>query len=84
MGNQIVTPIDFTSPASRAVLARARLRARRWMASERTRANLADLSDWIRRDIGVIRERGMGTRLEADPREAARQFWLTSSRPPTI
>ena len=84
MGNRIVTPIDLTSASSRTALARARLRARRWMAAERRRANLADLSDWIRRDIGVIRERGMGTRLEADPREAARQFWLTSPRPPTI
>ena len=31
--------------------------------------------DWILRDIGVIRERDMGTGLEVDPREAARQFW---------
>ena len=84
MGSQIVTPIDFTSLAARTVLACARLQARRWMAAERPRARLADLSDWIRRDIGVIRERDMGTRLEADPREAARQFWLTSPRPSTI
>ena len=84
MGDQIVTPIDFLSTASRTALALARLRARGWMAAERTCASLADLSDRILRDIGVIRERDMGTRLEADPREAARQFWLTSPRPPTI
>ena len=39
--------------------------ARRWPGS----------NDWILRDIGVIRERDMGTGLEVDPREAARQFW---------
>jgi len=84
MGNQIVIPIDFTFASSRTALVLAMLRVRRWTAAERTGASLADLSCWILRDIAVIRECDMGTRLEADPREAARQFWLISPRPPTI
>ena len=66
----------------RTALARAWLRVRRWIARRRRRQTLAALDDWILRDIGVIRERDMGTGLEADPREAARQFWRQYPPPP--
>jgi uncharacterized protein YjiS (DUF1127 family) len=75
MGDQIATPIDFTSAAFRAALALVRLRMRRWIARRRRSESLPDLSDWILRDIGVMRERDMGAGHDADPREAARQFW---------
>ena len=78
MGDQIVTPFDFNFAAFRTALARARRRVRRWITRQRPRkspADLTDLSDWILRDIGVVRERDMGTGFEVDPREAARQFW---------
>jgi len=75
MGDQIVTPIDFTFAPFWAALARARLHVRKWIARGRQRETLTDLSDWVLRDIGVIRERDLRTGLDGDPREAARQFW---------
>jgi uncharacterized protein YjiS (DUF1127 family) len=77
MSDGILSFSNFISAAFRTagVLARAWLRVRRWIARRRPRQTLAGLDDWILRDIGVIRERDMGTGLEADPREAARQFW---------
>jgi hypothetical protein len=51
------------------------LRVRARMARHRPREGLSDLSDWILRDIGVIRELDLDTSLDVDPREAARQFW---------
>jgi uncharacterized protein YjiS (DUF1127 family) len=69
MGNRIVTLSNFSSAASRAALLRAWLRVRRWITRRRRRQTLADLNDWILRDIGVIRERD----IEADSR--ASQFW---------
>jgi hypothetical protein len=76
MSDGILPFSNFISAASRTagVVARAWLRVRRRIARRRPRQTLAGL-DWILRDIGVIRERDMGTGLEADPREAARQFW---------
>ncbi len=62
-------------------LLRSWLRVRRWIARRRRRRTLAapdelaGLDDWILRDIGVTRERDMGTGLGADPRDAASQFW---------
>ena len=56
-------------------LARVWLRVRARMARHRRHEGLADLSDWILRDIGVIHELDLGTSLDVDPREAARQFW---------
>jgi len=56
-------------------------RVRRWIARRRRRQTLAaldelaELDDWILRDIGVIRERDMGKGLGADPCDAAEQFW---------
>ena len=75
MGDQVVTPIHLASTTFRTVIARARLRVRRWTARRRRRESLAELSDWILRDIGVTRERDMASGLDADPREAASQFW---------
>ena len=77
MSDGISSFSNSISAASRTagVLARAWLRVRRWIARRRRRQTLAELDDWILRDIGVIRERNMGTGLEPDPREAARQFW---------
>lgn len=76
MGDELVPSIHFKSAALRTALARASLRARRWIARRRRRGSLADLSDWILRDIGVSRERDIGTGRAADPREEVRQFWL--------
>jgi uncharacterized protein YjiS (DUF1127 family) len=77
MSDGILSFSNFISAASRTagVLARGWLRVRGWNVRRRRRQTLAELDDWILRDIGVIRERDMGTGLEADPREAARQFW---------
>ena len=78
MGDQIVTPIDITSAAPRTAFARARLHVRTWIARRRRRRRreaLAGLSDWILRDIGVIRERDGGTGLEVDPRDAVWRHW---------
>ena len=61
--------------ASRAgALGRAVQLVRRWIALPRRRQSLAELDDWILRDVGVIRERDMGAGVE-DPREAASRFW---------
>jgi uncharacterized protein YjiS (DUF1127 family) len=76
MGDKTLTLSGFTSTPSRTVLTRARLRVRRWIRRHRQHESLSDLSDWILRDIGVNRERDLGTGREADPREEARQFWL--------
>ena len=76
MRDQSVTPTDFTSETYCAGLARAVLRARRWIAGCRRHESLPDLSDWILRDIGVIRERDIGIARQAAPREEVRQFWL--------
>jgi len=75
MGDQVVTPIGVRSTTFRTAIARAGLRVRRWIARRRRRESLADLSDWILRDIGVTRERDLGADHGADPREAARRFW---------
>jgi hypothetical protein len=62
-------------------LLRSWLRVRRWIARRRRRQTLAaldelaELDDWILRDIGVIRERDMGAGFESDPRDSAEQFW---------
>ena len=80
MSDKIVTLSKLMSAVSRIALARAWLRLRRWIARRRRRQTLAELDDWILRDIGVIRERDMG--LEPDPREAARQFWRSYPPPP--
>jgi uncharacterized protein YjiS (DUF1127 family) len=76
VGEQIVIPIDNTSAGFRAALACAWLRMRRWIARRRRRESLADLSDWILRDIGLIRERDIYVGRDMNPREEARQFWL--------
>jgi hypothetical protein len=76
MGNRIVTLPGFGFPTSRTRLAWARLRVRKWIARQRRHESLADLSDWILRDIGVIRERDIVSGRDMDPREEARQFWL--------
>jgi hypothetical protein len=78
MGDQVVTPIGFTSGTFCTALARAKLRVRRWFVRDQPREGPADLtylSDWILRDIGMTREREMGAGPDVDPREAARQFW---------
>jgi hypothetical protein len=46
------------------------------MARRRRGESVADLNDWILRDIGVIRDRDIGVASELDPREEARRFWL--------
>ena len=56
-------------------LGRVWLCVRAWMAQRRRHQALAGLDDWILHDIGVIRDRDFGAGFEADPREAARQFW---------
>jgi hypothetical protein len=75
MGNRILTLPDFTSATSCFALASARRRVRRWLVGRRRRDAVADLNDWILRDIGVIVERDIGTRADAAAREAAMQFW---------
>jgi hypothetical protein len=75
MADQIVAPLDLTSVPFRTALAPALRQVRWWIAWRRRHESLADLSDWILRDMGVIRERDLGTSLQADPREAVRQFW---------
>jgi hypothetical protein len=75
MGDRTVTLPEFLYAAFLGALAAARRRVRRWPVGRRRREAVADLNDWIQRDIGVIRERDIGIGPEADPREAAMQFW---------
>jgi hypothetical protein len=83
MDDQAVAPIKLANSPARVAPARANLlRMWRWLRRPRRPARLTDQSNWILRDIGVVREGGTGP--ETDPREAARHFWLTTPHPPTI
>jgi uncharacterized protein YjiS (DUF1127 family) len=79
-GRMLLSPtLRLRRPALR--LLRSWPQMRRWIARRRRRQTLAaldelaELDDWILRDIGVIRERDIGMGFEADPRNPAEQFW---------
>ena len=63
------------TPPARGTPARAWSRVRVWILQRRRHQTLAQLDDWILRDIGVIRERDLGADLGTDAREAATRFW---------
>ena len=48
---------------------------RRCIARRRESQAVAELDDWLLRDIGVIRERDIGVSREAAARKADQLFW---------
>ena len=66
-------------PALRGIAAGARSEAWRqlrcWIARRQQRHALAELDDWLLRDVGVIRERDIGLSADAARREVE-LFWL--------
>ena len=76
-------PSNFGSTSARralvialgAWLGQAWRQLRRGIARRRESQAVAELDDWLLRDIGVIRERDIGVSCEAAAREAERLFW---------
>jgi uncharacterized protein YjiS (DUF1127 family) len=75
-GSHSFSDSTSTTRQARSALVRAWSRVRAWISRRRRHQTVTGLNDWILRDIGMDRERERGARLEADTREAARQYWL--------